>query len=97
MSCSVQESLKQKLILEDCFTWTISSPDMSSVENSRENNLKFIGGVDVSFLKEDPSMACAALVVVDAETLDVVHEEFDVVRLQIPYVPGFLAFREVRI
>ncbi|KAM0946685.1 putative deoxyribonuclease V [Dioscorea sansibarensis] len=94
---NVQESLKQKLILEDCFTWTISSPDMSSVENSRENNLKFIGGVDVSFLKEDPSMACAALVVVDAETLDVVHEEFDVVRLQIPYVPGFLAFREAPI
>lgn len=40
-------------------------------------------------------MACAALVVVDAETLDVVHEVFDVVQLQIPYVPGFLAFREV--
>lgn len=68
---------------------------MSSVEISRQNNLKFIGGVDVSFLKEDPSMACAALEVVDAKPLDVVHEEFVVVQLQIPYVPGFLAFREV--
>ncbi|KAJ0968679.1 hypothetical protein J5N97_021556 [Dioscorea zingiberensis] len=93
----VQESLKQKLVLEDCFAWTISSPDASSVENATEHNLKFIGGVDVSFLKDDPSMACAALVIVDAKTLDVVHEEFDLVRLQIPYFPGFLAFREAPI
>ncbi|WOL20580.1 Endonuclease V [Canna indica] len=59
--------------------------------------LKYIGGVDISFLKEDPSVACGALVVLDGETLEVVHEEFDVTRLQVPYVPDFLAFREVPI
>jgi deoxyinosine 3'endonuclease (endonuclease V) len=57
--------------------------------------LKYIGGVDISFLKEDPSTACAALVVLDAQTLEIVHDEFDIVRMQVPYIPGFLAFREV--
>ncbi|KAE8784683.1 endonuclease V [Hordeum vulgare] len=30
----------------------------------------------------------------DANTLEIVHEEFDVVRMQVSYIAGFLSFRE---
>jgi len=91
-----QDMLKSKLILEDDFVWSLPSVGSSSGEDAR-GKLKYIGGTDISFLKEDPSTACAAVVVLDADTLEVVHEEFDVVRLQVPYIPGFLAFREAPI
>ncbi|CAN6220492.1 unnamed protein product [Urochloa humidicola] len=91
-----QDMLKTKLIVEDDFVWSLPLVGSSSGEGAR-GKLKYIGGTDISFLKEDPSTACAALVVLDADTLEVVHEEFDVVRLQVPYIPGFLAFREAPI
>ncbi|XP_074571556.1 uncharacterized protein LOC141828095 isoform X1 [Curcuma longa] len=92
-----QESLKERLVLEDDFSWGISSQESPSEGGSAREKLKYIGGVDISFLKKDPSLACGALVVLDSDTLNVVHEEFDVARLQVPYVPGFLAFREAPI
>uniref|UniRef100_A0A0E0GWV4 Endonuclease V n=1 Tax=Oryza nivara TaxID=4536 RepID=A0A0E0GWV4_ORYNI len=97
LCCRTQDMLKSKLILEDDFGWNLPSMGSNSDQSNANNkgNLKYIGGVDISFSKEDPSTACAALVVLDAGTLEVVHEEFDVVRLQVPYIPGFLAFREV--
>jgi endonuclease V len=87
--------LKRKLSLEDDFDWSLPSAGSCSHGDDVRSKLKYIAGVDISFLKEDPSMACAAVVVLDAVSLEVVHEEFDVVRLQVPYIPGFLAFREV--
>lgn len=60
-----------------------------------EEVLKYVGGVDISYSKEDPSMACGILVVLDLQTLQVVYEDFSIVTLHVPYLPGFLAFREV--
>lgn len=59
--------------------------------------LKYVGGVDISFSKGDPSVACGTLVVLDLHSLQVVYEDFSLVTLQVPYVPGFLAFREVHL
>lgn len=59
------------------------------------SKLRYVGGVDLSFAKEDSSFACGALVVMDLESMQVVYEDFDVVQLTMPYVAGFLAFREV--
>ncbi len=39
--------------------------------------------------------ACASLVVLSFPSLDVVYERFEMVVLSEPYIPGFLAFREV--
>ncbi|PRQ28112.1 putative deoxyribonuclease V [Rosa chinensis] len=39
-------------------------------------------------------MACGTLVVLDIHTLQVVYEDYSVLTLSVPYVPGFLAFRE---
>ncbi|XP_042481036.1 endonuclease V [Macadamia integrifolia] len=89
-----QESLKRQLIVEDNFTWRLPSHDNGLKDNDKGEKLRYVGGVDLSFSKDDPSIACGALVVVDLEILKVIYDDFSIVRLQIPYIPGFLAFRE---
>ena len=54
-----------------------------------------VAGVDISFVKESETDACAALVVCELPSLRVVYERFERVVLREPYVPGYLAFREV--
>jgi deoxyinosine 3'endonuclease (endonuclease V) len=88
--------LRSRLVLQDDFEWSLPSTSSDSDKSdAASGELKYIGGVDISFLKEDPSTACASLVVLDVQTLEIVHEESDIVRMQVPYIPGFLAFREV--
>ncbi|KAF6139887.1 hypothetical protein GIB67_009734 [Kingdonia uniflora] len=52
-------------------------------------------GVDLSLPKDDPSIACAALIVIDNTSLKVVYQDFNIVHLHIPYIPRFLTFIEV--
>ncbi|KAL5558294.1 hypothetical protein UlMin_034505 [Ulmus minor] len=95
-----QDLLKRKLISEDDFAWKIPKPRSGSsgswMEEEGEGEvLKYVGGVDISFSMEDPSVACGILVVLDLYNLQVVYQDFSIVTLNVPYVPGFLAFREV--
>lgn len=56
--------------------------------------LRLLGGVDISFIKGSPVDACVALVVVELPSLEVVYERLRMVELTLPYISGFLAFRE---
>ncbi|CAK8570068.1 unnamed protein product [Lathyrus sativus] len=86
---TVQDNLREKLITEDNFTWKLPTISQIGAEE-----LRFLGGFDISFSKDDPSLACGTLVVLDFHTLQVVYEDFSFVTLSVPYVAGFLAFRE---
>lgn len=86
-----QDQLKKKLITHDDFPWKL--PSSTELPHGPET-LKYVGGVDISFSKDDSSVACACLVVLELPSLRVVHNELSLLRLQVPYVPGFLAFRE---
>lgn len=72
------------------------------VTNSRalvlDNALRWIGGVDVSFVK-DSQIACGAFVITDRKNgYSVLHSEQLVLdKVLQPYIPGFLAFRELPI
>lgn len=90
----IQDSLKGKLITRDDFKWRLPTKDDEEEAVKSGEVLKFVGGVDLSFSRADPSVACGSLVVLDLQTLRVVYEDYSVVRLHIPYIPGFLAFRE---
>ena len=57
--------------------------------------VSLVGGVDVSFIKGSETDACAALVVCSLPSLEVVYERYERVVLKAPYIPGYLAFREV--
>ncbi|XP_076345238.1 endonuclease V-like isoform X2 [Tachypleus tridentatus] len=56
--------------------------------------LSFIGGLDISYRKDDNN-ACVALVVISYPELKLVYESCFMVEVTKPYIPGFLAFREV--
>jgi deoxyinosine 3'endonuclease (endonuclease V) len=83
--------LKRRLVTEDDFTWKLPT----TYAEEEVGMLRYVGGVDMSFSKEDPSAACGTLVVLDTQNLQVVYEDYSLVTLDVPYVPGFLAFREV--
>ncbi|KAJ7378297.1 hypothetical protein OS493_023544 [Desmophyllum pertusum] len=83
-----QIELKKKLVSEDCVNWGVSTEEPFS-------NLNLIGGVDISFPKGDADHACACLVVLNFPELEVVYEDLSMVHLTSPYVPEYLAFREV--
>ncbi len=74
-----QDQLKERLILQ----------------NQVQELIQFVGGVDLSFIKGDENRACAALVVLSYPDLNVVYEKYQMVSLNVPYIPSFLAFREV--
>ncbi|KAF5456633.1 hypothetical protein F2P56_026095 [Juglans regia] len=94
-----QDTLRTRLITKDDFAWKL--PKTTSREKAEEleevEMLRYVGGVDVSFSKEDPTVACGTLVVLDIQNLQVVYEDFAIVTIAVPYVPGFLAFREAPI
>ncbi|KAK4559199.1 hypothetical protein RGQ29_008447 [Quercus rubra] len=87
-----QDDLKRRLVTEDDFSWKLSKEN----EEEEEALLRYVGGVDISFSKEDTSVACGTLVVLDIQSQDlqVVYHDYYLVTLTVPYVPGFLAFRE---
>ncbi|KAL6076216.1 ENDOV Endonuclease [Balamuthia mandrillaris] len=83
-----QLALQQKLITEDDFDWSLDEKEGAAP-------LRLVGGVDISFIKDDEVNACASLVVLSFPELKVLYQDFEMVELRLPYIAGFLAFREV--
>ena len=80
-----QEELRTRLIERDDFQWTLDGPTA----------LHYIGGMDISADKHNETDAYAALVVLRYPGLETVYEDCLHVTVDVPYVPGCLAFREV--
>ncbi|XP_043925566.1 endonuclease V-like [Protopterus annectens] len=80
-----QRKLKNLMIDSDTEEWQRSESFLG---------LGKIGGVDLSFIKEDNINACASLVILSYPDLQVIYEDYQMVRLTAPYIAGFLAFRE---
>ena len=84
---SIQDGLKGKLIETDDHTWTVNT--------NPSTDLKIIGGMDISASKQYPNYAVSGLVICDKD-LHILYEKYELVQITEPYVPGFLAFREVK-
>lgn len=77
-----QNLLKENLSEKDCL--------------SLENISTFkIAGVDISASKADPEVAVVGLCIIRLSDFNLVYEDYSFVKIVEPYVPGFLAFREV--
>lgn len=68
------------------------------VDSSRDaiepSTLRLVAGADVSFSALDPALCVACLVVCSFPSLEPVAIRHRVMRIDVPYIPGFLAFRE---
>jgi endonuclease V len=58
------------------------------------NDVVRVGGVDISFKKDSETEACVGLVVLELPTFQILYQNFEQVQLDLPYIPGYLAFRE---
>lgn len=63
----------------------------------KSDDIRYIGGLDISFDKNDDSKACGFLSVWNCLDNKIVYEDYLICKLDIPYVSGFLGFREIGI
>jgi endonuclease V len=57
--------------------------------------IRYIGGLDISFDKHDEQNACAYLTIFDLQTNTIIYEDYKLCKMEIPYISGFLGFREI--
>ena len=78
---SIQNELQKKISLCDSF-------DISS--------LRTAAGVDLAYWEKDgEEYAVCCIVVIDTDTHGVIEKKHFSGRIEVPYIPGFLAFREL--
>ena len=59
-------------------------------------SVKLIAGVDLAYWKKgDEEYAVCCIVVIDAGTHEVIEKQHYSGKIEVPYMPGFLAFREL--
>ncbi|KAG0206601.1 hypothetical protein BGX28_001990 [Mortierella sp. GBA30] len=92
-----QVILKQNLILRDEHSsWSLTLKPDETHHLESVQGLQYIGGVDLSFIVGNDEDAIASLVVLSYPKLKVVYERHAKVKLTLPYIAGYLAFREVQ-
>lgn len=64
------------------------------IEENKFNEIKNIAGVDVAYNDKSQRMV-GAIVVLNAETLEVVEKSWHEMDITFPYVPGLFSFREI--
>ena len=82
---------------EVCYTEAVDIQrdlrDKLVLENARNFRVRKIAGADISYSRND-DLFFAAVLVLDAETLEVIDRSFSSGRVSFPYIPGLLTFRE---
>ncbi|MCW6123187.1 endonuclease V [Clostridium sporogenes] len=78
---NIQNELKKKISLKNIFS---------------RSNIRLVAGVDLAYWENDNKQygACC-IVVIDYNTKEVVEKVNSVGEIKVPYIPGFLAFREM--
>ncbi|MCT4595087.1 MAG: endonuclease V [Anaeromicrobium sp.] len=77
----IQEKLKERIELTNKINF---------------NNIKTYAGVDLAYWEEkgEPFGVCS-IIVIDANTKEVIEKVYSFGKIEVPYVAGFLAFREL--
>lgn len=67
------------------------------LENSfDEESIKYVAGVDLAYwMEENEEKAVCCIVIVEYATGKIIEDVFAIGRITIPYMPGYLAFREL--
>jgi len=84
-----QNALKAMLEIEDRHDWVFDQ------ESSENTTLKRVAAVDISYSCTNSQNAVAALIIMEFPTMKVLYEDYEQDQTEYPYLPGFLAFKEV--
>jgi deoxyinosine 3'endonuclease (endonuclease V) len=84
--------------ITDWTNYQIENADkVSQIDNFDIDKIKYVGGLDISFSKEDQNIVCGYLTIIDYITGNIVYEDHYNTKMDIPYISGYLGFREVPI
>ncbi len=72
-----------------------NAPHVIKIDTFDKANIRYVGGLDISFDKNDQTYACSYLTVYDLLTNTIVYESHNLCRMTLPYVSGYLGLREV--
>ncbi len=64
------------------------------IENKFEHSIETVGGIDLGYLRNNFESIIAAGVVLDYKTMEIIEKEFLIQKVNFPYIPTLLAFRE---
>ncbi|KAF9282491.1 hypothetical protein BGZ88_011007 [Linnemannia elongata] len=91
-----QSILKSNLVVvDDHPDWSLTLKDDNTHRLESTKGLRYVGGVDLSFIVGNNEDAIASLIVLSYPDFKVVYENHAKVKLTLPYIAGYLAFREV--
>jgi endonuclease V len=100
-----QLELRKNLKLYDTEPWQINRDIFTTNKDTNDEkplaysntHLRYVAGMDISFVKND-TLACSGLFVFDlSDEMKLVYKDLDndeLINMDQPYVPGFLAYRE---
>lgn len=91
-----QKDIRDSIITEDHSIRQGHAGLDSLLANATETAPRLLAGCDISFIKGNDVDALAALVILNYPQLKVVYSTYRMVKLEEPYVSGYLAFREAR-
>ena len=63
--------------------------------NPNKPKLSRVAAIDISYSKTDSQKAVAALIVFSFPSMEILYETFEKETADYPYIPGFLAFKEI--
>ena len=63
--------------------------------NPEKTTLTRIGAVDISYSATNSQNAVAALIIMEFPSMKLLYEDYEQDQTDYPYLPGFLAFKEI--
>jgi endonuclease V len=105
-SCAIQLRQFEEFSMQGCSAsqldeWTnfqnVNALKVITEDKLLIEDIILVGGLDISFDKNDETRACAFVTIYNMVTQSVVHEEFEVCNLSVPYISGYLGFREIEL
>lgn len=73
----------------------VNKNNIIKVDVIEEKDIRYVGGLDISFDKKNETNACAYISIYDLNTDQIVYEDYLLCQMTIPYISGYLGFREI--
>jgi deoxyribonuclease V len=73
------------------------SKKLSLKDRINTDEIRYIAGIDTTFLNpyQNPTLAISSIVIIDIKSFEIVEKVLAEKEIDFPYVPTFLAFREL--
>ena len=84
----IQNEIVKNAKEENIFEFQIVGPESP-------NYLSRVGALDLSASQVNPDKVCGCFVICEYPSMKLIHKEIEMFDITVPYVPSYLAFREV--